>query len=321
MPESIVFLERNTFSIPFRRPSFEHDWVEYGESDESQVVERLRNATIAICNKVALRANSLSQLPQLKLIAVAATGTDNVDLAYCGTHNIAVCNTRGYAVSSLPEHALMLMLALRRNLIAYRDDVRAGRWQEAKKFCLLDHPISDLRRTVLGIVGYGTLGQAMGQLGHAIGMEVLVAERKPATSIRPGRRSFADVLRLSDVLSLHCPLTEETRDLIGAEELKQMKHDALLINTARGGLIDDHALVDALKSGRLGGAGIDVLRVEPPRERNPLLEADLPNLIVTPHNAWASKQAMQSLADQLIGNLESFVRGEPQNLVTESPRG
>lgn len=321
MPESIVFLERNTFSIPFRRPSFEHDWVEYGESDESQVVERLRNATIAICNKVALRANSLSQLPQLKLIAVAATGTDNVDLAYCGTHNIAVCNTRGYAVSSLPEHALMLMLALRRNLIAYRDDVRAGRWQEAKKFCLLDHPISDLRGTVLGIVGYGTLGLAMGQLGHAIGMEVLVAERKQATSIRPGRRSFADVLRLSDVLSLHCPLTEETRDLIGAEELKQMKHDALLINTARGGLIDDHALVDALKSGRLGGAGIDVLRVEPPRERNPLLEADLPNLIVTPHNAWASKQAMQSLADQLIDNLESFVRGEPQNLVTESPRG
>ena len=321
MPESIVFLERNTFSIPFRRPSFEHDWVEYGESDESQVVERLRNATIAICNKVALRANSLSQLPQLKLIAVAATGTDNVDLAYCGTHNIAVCNTRGYAVSSLPEHALMLMLALRRNLIAYRDDVRAGRWQEAKKFCLLDHPISDLRGTVLGIVGYGTLGLAMGQLGHAIGMEVLVAERKQATSIRPGRRSFADVLRLSDVLSLHCPLTEETRDLIGAEELNQMKHDALLINTARGGLIDDHALVDALKSGRLGGAGIDVLRVEPPRERNPLLEADLPNLIVTPHNAWASKQAMQSLADQLIDNLESFVRGEPQNLVTESPRG
>ena len=316
MPESIVFLERNTFNIAFRRPAFEHLWVEHGETDESQVVDRLRDATIAICNKVALRENTLSQLPKLRLIAVAATGTDNVDLEYCRAHNIAVCNTRGYAVNSLPEHGLMLMLALRRNLIAYRDDVRAGRWSEAKKFCLLDHPIGDLRGTTLGIVGYGTLGRAMAQLGRAIGIEVIVAERKHATTIRPERRSFAEVLRLSDVLSLHCPLTEETRDLIGAEELGQMKRDALLINTARGGLIDDHALIEALKSGKLGGAGIDVLRIEPPREGNPLLEADLPNLIVTPHNAWASRQAMQTLADQLVDNLEGFVRGEPRNLVT-----
>jgi glycerate dehydrogenase len=314
--ESIVFLERNTFNIPFRRPDFDHEWVEYGESDETQVVDRLRDATIAICNKVALRADALAQLPKLKLIAVAATGTDNVDIDYCRAHHIAVCNTRGYAVSSLPEHALMLMLALRRNLVAYRDDVRAGRWQEAKKFCLLDHPIGDLRGTVLGIVGFGTLGQAMAQLGRAIGMEVVVAERKQATSIRPDRRSFAEVLRLSDVLSLHCPLTEETRDLIGAEELSRMKRDALLINTARGGLIDDHALIAALKSGKIGGAGIDVLRIEPPREGNPLLAADLPNLIVTPHNAWASKQAMQTLGDQLIETLEAFVRGEPRNLIT-----
>lgn len=316
MSESIVFLERNTFNIPFRRPSFEHEWVEYGETDEDQIVDRLRDATIAICNKVGLRANTLSQLPKLRLIAVAATGTDNVDLPYCRANGIAVCNTRGYAVSSLPEHALMLMLALRRNVVAYRDDVKAGRWQEARKFCLLDHPIGDLRGTVLGIVGFGTLGQAMAQLGRAIGMEVIVAERKHATSIRPARRSFADVLRLSDVLSLHCPLTEETRDLIGAKELGQMKRDALVINTARGGLIDDHALLEALRSGRIGGAGIDVLRVEPPREENPLLDADIANLIVTPHNAWASRQAMQTLADQLVDNLEAFVRGEPRNLVT-----
>lgn len=316
MLESIVFLERDTFNIAFRMPNFEHEWIEYEETDESQIVERLRHATIAICNKVALRGNTLSQLPELKLIAVAATGTDNVDLEYCRAHNIAVCNTRGYAVSSLPEHALTLMLALRRNLVAYRDDVRAGRWQEARKFCLLDHPIGDLRGTVLGIVGFGTLGRAMGELGRAIGMEVIVAERKQATSIRPGRTAFADVLRSSDVLSLHCPLTDETRDLIGADELSQMKRDALLINTARGGLIDDRALLEALKSGKIGGAGIDVLRVEPPRESNPLLDVDLPNLIVTPHNAWASKQAMQTLADQLIDNLEAFVRGEPQNLVT-----
>jgi glycerate dehydrogenase len=164
-------------------------------------------------------------------------------------------------------------------------------------------------------MGFGTLGQAMAQLGRAIGMEVIVAERKHATSIRPERSSFADVLRLSDVLSLHCPLTEETRDLIGREELGQMKREALLINTARGGLIDDQALLEALRSGTIAGAGIDVLRVEPPREGNPLLEADLPNLIVTPHNAWASMQAMQTLGSQLIDNLEAFVKGEPRNLV------
>ena len=313
--ESVVFLERNTFNVPFRRPNFPHEWVEYGETDGGQVVDRLHDATIAICNKLALRADVLSQLPKLKLIAVAATGTDNVDLDYCRAHEIAVCNTRGYAASSLPEHALMLMLALRRGLIAYRDDVRAGRWHEAKQFCLLNHPIGDLRGTVLGVVGFGTLGKAMAQLGRAIGMEVIIAERKGATSVREGRKSFADVLRLSDVLSLHCPLTEETKNLIAAEELAQMKREALLINTARGGLIDDNALLDALKAGRLAGAGIDVLRVEPPREGNPLLDVDLPNLIVTPHNAWASRQAMQTLADQLVDNLEAFVRGEPRNLV------
>ena len=313
--ESIVFLERNTFNVQFRRPNFPHEWVEYGETDGTEVVDRLCDATIAICNKLALREDVLSQLPKLKLIAVAATGTDNVDLDYCRAHDIAVCNTRGYAVNSLPEHALMLMLALRRNLIAYRDEVKAGRWREAKQFCLLNHSIGDLRGTVLGIVGFGTLGQAMAQLGRAIGMEIIVAERKAATSAREGRKSFADVLRLSDVLSLHCPLTEETKNLIAAEELRQMKSDALLINTARGGLIDDHALIDALKARRLGGAGIDVLRVEPPRDGNPLLEVELPNLIVTPHNAWASRQAMQTLADQLVDNLEAFVRGQPRNLV------
>jgi len=306
--EIIVFLERNTFNVPFRRPAFAHEWSEFGETAPDEVVARLAPATIAICNKLPLCAETLSQLPKLKLIAVAATGVDNVDLAYCRSHNIAVCNTRGYAVNSLPEHALMLMLALRRNLVAYRNDVKAGRWHEAKQFCLLDHPIGDLRGATLGIVGYGTLGKSMTQLGRAIGMEVLVA-------VRGDRAGFEEVLRRSDVLSLHCPLTEETKNLIGAEELAQMKPDAILINTARGGLIDDHALIEALKNGRLAGAGIDVLRNEPPREGNPLLEVDLPNLIVTPHNAWASRQAMQTLADQLVDNLEAFVRGTPQNII------
>jgi glycerate dehydrogenase len=313
--QTIVFLERNTFNVPFRKPSFDHEWIEFGETALEQVVGRLSPATIAICNKVQLRADALSQLPKLRLIAVAATGVDNVDRAHCRSHEIAVCNTRGYAVNSLPEHALMLMLALRRNLIAYRADVKAGRWHEARQFCLLDHPIGDLRGATLGIVGFGTLGRSMAQLGRAIGMDVIVAERKNAAVVRADRVSFADVLRLSDVISLHCPLTEETKNLIGADELQQMKLGAILINTARGGLIDDEALLDALRSGRLAGAGIDVLRNEPPREGNPLLDVVLPNLIVTPHNAWASRQAMQTLADQLIDNLEAFVRGEPRNLI------
>lgn len=313
--ERIVFLERNTFNVPFRRPSFDHQWLDFGETTAEEVVERLDQATIAICNKVQLTGEALSQLSELRLIAVAATGVDNVDLPYCHSHNIAVCNTRGYAVNSLPEHALMLMLVLRRNLIAYRNDVRAGRWHEARQFCLLNHPIGDLRGKTLGIAGFGALGRSMAQLGRAIGMDVIVAERKNASNIRPDRVSFADVLRLSDVISLHCPLTEETKDLIGAAELQQMKPTAILINTARGGLIDDHALLDALRSGRLAGAGIDVLRNEPPRDGNPLLDADLPTLVVTPHNAWASREAMQTLADQLIDNLEAFVAGEPRNLV------
>jgi glycerate dehydrogenase len=313
--EAIVFLERNTFTVPFRRPNFEHQWIEYDQTSSEELVPRLQDATIAICNKVPMRGQTLSQLTKLKLIAVAATGVDNVDLEFCRANQIAVCNTRGYAVTSLPEHALMLMLALRRNLIAYRNDVRAGKWGEAKQFCLLEHSISDLRHATLGIVGYGTLGKSMDQLASAIGMNVLIAERKGAQVVREGRTRFEDVLQQSDVISLHCPLTEDTRDLIAEAELRLMKRDAILINTARGGLISDAALIDALNTNQISGAGIDVLRVEPPREGNALLDADLPNLIVTPHNAWASRQAMQTLADQLIENLELFVRGEPRNLV------
>jgi glycerate dehydrogenase len=313
--ERIVFLERNTFNVPFRRPDFDHEWVEYGETPVAELVQRLQEATIAICNKVPMRGSTLAQLPSLKLIAVAATGVDNVDLDFCRANQIAVCNTRGYAVSSLPEHALMLMLTLRRNLLAYRTDVNAGKWAQAKQFCLLEHPINDLRGATIGIIGYGALGKSMANLAAAIGMNVLVAERKGAREVREGRTSFAEVLSQSDVVSLHCPLTDETKNLIGADELRLMKSDAILINTARGGLLDDGALIESLKTGALSGAGIDVLRVEPPREGNLLLETELPNLIVTPHNAWASRQAIQTLADQLIESLELFVRGRPRNLV------
>ena len=314
--ESIVFLERGTFTVNFRRPSFPHTWTDYQNTEPAQIVTRLRDATLAICNKLPLRAESLAQLPSLRLIAVAATGVDNVDLAFCKSRNIAVCNGRNYATTSLPEHVLSLIFALRRNLIPYREDVVRGDWNLAKQFCLLDHSIGDVSGSTMGIVGYGALGQATAKLAQAVGMRVLVAEHKNAAATREGRSLFHEVLRHSDVLSLHCPLTEATRNLIGAEEFKLMKPGALLINTARGALVDELALVQALKQGTIAGAGIDVLSVEPPADGNPVLSEQLPNLIVTPHIAWASEEAMQALADQVVDNLEAFARGEARNLVS-----
>ena len=313
--ERIVFLERNTFTIEFLRPQFDHEWIEFGETKQDEVVSRLRDATIAIVNKLKLGETELAQLPKLKLIAVAATGVDNVDLELCRSRGIAVCNTRGYAIHSLPEHVLTLILALRRNLLPYVHEVGQGAWQRADQFCLLDYPINDLHESVLGIIGYGSLGKAVARLAEAVGMEVLICERKDAAVVRPGRTAFRDVLAQSDVVSLHCPLTPETQNLIGAEQFAQMKRSAILINTARGGLVDDTALVQALKDEKLRGAGIDVLREEPPRAGNALLDAGLPNLILTPHIAWASEEAMRTLAHQLVGNLEAFVRGEPKNLM------
>jgi glycerate dehydrogenase len=313
--ERIVFLERNTFNVQFPLPQFEHEWVDYGETEPDQIVERLGNTTIAICNKLPLRERDLSRLPKLKLIAVAATGVDNIDLAYCQSRGIAVCNARNYARHSLPEHVLTLMLTLRRNLIAYIQDVRAGKWHQAKQFCLLNHAIHDLHGSTIGIIGYGSLGKSVAALAGSIGMQVLVAERKLATMTREGRARFGEVLRRSDVLTLHCPLNQETRNMIDAEEFQLMKRNAILINTARGGLVREEALVGALRTGMISGAAFDVLREEPPRQGNILLDQDLPNLIVTPHVAWASREAMQTLADQLIETIEAFVRGDPRNLV------
>jgi len=314
--ERIVFLERNTVQATFRRPDFDHQWIEYGESLQDQVGERLRGATIVISNKLALREPDLARLPELRLIAIAATGFDCVDLDYCRAHSIAVCNVRGYAANSVSEHVLMLMLALRRNLLAYREDVQQGGWQQSKQFCLYTHKLHDLRGSKLGIVGYGAIGEAMARLAESIGMRVLISERKDATTIRAGRTPFAEMLRQSDVVTLHCPLTSDTEDMFAHAEFAMMKRDALLINTARGGLVEVQALIEALQNGVIAGAAFDALREEPPRAGSPLLELNLPNFIVTPHVAWASDEAMQALADQLIDNVEAFVRGQPRNLVT-----
>lgn len=314
--ERIVFLERNTIQANFRRPNFDHEWIEYGETFSAQVVERSRNATIVISNKLPLREAELSQLPELKLIAVAATGSDNIDLDYCRRHGITVSNARGYAVNSVPEHVLMMILALRRNLLAYRADVQNGQWQNSRQFCLLTHELSDINGSTLGIVGYGSIGKAMARLGESVGMRVLISEHRGASTVREGRTSFAEVLRQSDVVSLHCPLTDETRDMVGRAEFEVMKRSALLINTARGGLVDDAALIEALRKGLIAGAGFDALREEPPGQGNPLVDLSLPNFILTPHVAWASNEAVQSLADQVIENIEAFVAGQPRNLLT-----
>jgi glycerate dehydrogenase len=317
--DRIVFLERNSVGARVRRPSFAHEWREYAESRQEQAVERLESATIAIMNKIALGEAELSRLPALKLVAVAATGTDRIDLESCARRGVAVTNVRGYAATSVSEHVLMLTLALRRNLLSYGDDVRHGLWRQSKQFCLLTHEIQDIRATTLGVVGYGALGRATAELARAFGMRVLVGEHKGAGNVREGRVGFEELLRESDVVTLHAPLNGETRGLIGAREFELMKPSALLINTARGLLVDEGALAEALRRGRIAGAGVDVLSNEPPREGNPLLESNLPNLIVTPHVAWSSKDAMQSLADQLIDNIEAFVRGEPKNIVTGEP--
>lgn len=315
MKHRIVFLERDSIRGTFRRPDFPHDYAEYPLTKPEELAPRVRDASIVIVNKVQLRGELLATLPNLRMVAVAATGTDNVDLAWCRANGVVASNIRGYAVHTVPEHVIALALALRRNLLAYRRDVQAGRWQQAPMFCFFDHPIGDLHGATLGIIGRGSLGEGVARLAEAFGMRVLWAEHKGAEKVRPGRTAFEAVLREADVISLHCPLNEATRGMIGAAELNLMKPDAVLINTARGGLVDEAALAGALKEGRIGGAGFDVLSQEPPREGHPLLAIDQPNFILTPHVAWASARAMQALLDQLTANIEAFVRGEPRNRV------
>lgn len=314
--ERLVFLDRDALIANVRRPAFAHEWREYAETAPEEVVARLCDATIAIVNKVSLGEAELAQLPQLRLIAVAATGVDLIELESCRRRGITVSNVRRYASHAVPEHTFMLMLALSRNLINHRLDVERGAWQEAKQFCLLAHTLRDLHARTLGIIGYGALGQAVEKLAQAFGMRVLISEHKNAREARTGRVLFDEVLRECDIITLHCPLTKETCHMIGADELKRMRSDALLINTARGGLVDEAALAAALLNGEIGGAGFDVLSEEPPRGGNPLLDLRLPNFILTPHVAWASNEAMQALADQLIDNIEAFVQGQPRNLVT-----
>lgn len=314
----IVQLEAGSLIATVRRPLGAHDWVEYEKTSPAQVVERLAGAQIAITNKVPIDAAAVDALPDLKMIAVSATGTNNVDLAACQRRGIVVANIRGYAVHTVPEHVFAMLLALSRNLFAWRETLQAGAWQRAEQFCLFNHPIRDLHGATLGLIGSGALGDGVARLGEAFGMRILRAERKGATRVRPGYTPFAQVLAEADAISLHCPLTPETQHLIDADALRAMKPSALLINTARGGIVDEAALAQALREGWIAGAGFDVLSAEPPADDHPLLAADLlalPNFMLTPHVAWSSRLAMQALADQLMDNIDAFMAGAPRNRV------
>ena len=316
MMHRVVFLDRASLKAKVRKPSCANEYVEFEKTAVAEIVPRLQGASVAIINKVPMRADTLKQLPQLKLIAVAATGYDVVDVAYCKEHGIAVANIRNYAVHTVPEHAFALILALRRNILAYRQDVENGVWNRSEQFCFFTHDIGDLHGATLGIIGEGAIGQATAAIGRAFGMRVLFADHPPPKMEGVTFTPHDQVLAEADVISLHCPLLPSTRNLINLEAFHKMKRNALLINTARGGLVDEAALIKALDLGLIAGAGFDVLTVEPPRNGNPLLDVRRPNFILTPHVAWASDGAMQFLADQLIDNIELWCAGTPQHLVS-----
>ncbi len=312
----VVFLDRASLKATVRHPACAEAYVEHEKTAPEQVLQRLAGATVAITNKVPLRADVLGQLPALKMIAVAATGYDVIDVPYCRERGIAVANIRNYAVHTVPEHAFALILALRRSLLAYRADVEAGVWNKSDQFCFFTHPIGDLHGSTLGIVGEGAIGQGTAAIARGFGMKVLFADHAPPKAPGVEFTPMDEVLARSDVISLHCPLTPDTRHLLGLEQMRRMKRSALLINTSRGGLVDEAALIQALDEGLIAGAGFDVLTTEPPKNGHPLLDVRRHNFILTPHVAWASDEAMQFLADQLIDNIDRWAEGRPQHLVT-----
>lgn len=317
--QRLVFLDRDAIRVPLRKPLFPHSWQEYPHTSPDLTRERLRGTSIAITNRVPITRAVLEGVPTLELVAVAATGYEHVDVAACTQQGVAVCNVRDWSLS-VPEHVFALILSLRRQLPRYQQAVASGGWQASPSYGLLLRPLpSTLHGATMGVIGYGALGQRVATLALGFGMKTLIAERKGATSLRAGRAPFEAVLAESQVLVILCPLNDDTRNLIGAPELAAMRRDVLLVNCARGGIVDEVALAAALYRGELAGAGVDVLSEEPPIHGNPLLDLDVPGLIVTPHMAFASIQSLETLAEQLIVNIEAFVASKPRHLIV--PRG
>ena len=309
---NIVFLDSTAIPkhIPIPRPSFPHNWVEYEYTSAEQTIERAKDADIIITSKVILSREVLQQLPKLKLIAITATGTNNVDLDVAKELGVAVKNVTGYSATTVPEHVLGMIFALKHSLAGWQRDQITGKWTESKQFCYFDYPITDVKGSTLGVFGKGCLGTEVGLLAELLGMKVLYAEHRNATTCREGYTPFEDVLKQADILTLHCALTETTKNLINQETLSLCKKGTYLINTGRGPLIDEQAVCDALKSGHLGGAALDVMVKEPPEKDNPLILAakTMPNLIITPHIAWASDSAVTTLVGKVMQNIEEFVQ-------------
>ena len=309
---NIVFLDSTAIPkhIPIPRPSFPHNWVEYEYTSVEQTIERAKDADIIITSKVILSREVLQQLPKLKLIAITATGTNNVDLDAAKELGVAVKNVTGYSATTVPEHVLGMIFALKHSLAGWQRDQITEKWTESKQFCYFDYPITDVKGSTLGVFGKGCLGTEVGRLAELLGMKVLYAEHRNATTCREGYTPFEEVLKQADILTLHCALTETTKNLINQETLSLCKKGAYLINTGRGPLIDEQAVCDALKSGQLGGAALDVLVKEPPKKNNPLIELakTMPNLIITPHIAWASDSAVTTLTKKVTQNIEDFVQ-------------
>lgn len=291
------------------------DWHFLQRTGPEATLESIADAALVVSNKVILDRAILSQANSLKLICIAATGTNNVDLKEAADQGIAVTNVTGYATPAVVQHVFALILSLSTRLFDYRSAIDADAWQRSDMFCLLDFPIREIAGKTLGIVGYGELGRAVGQIAGAFGMKILVAQR-PGSPAQPDRIPLEELLPQVDILTLHCPLSENTKNLIGSRELGLMRKDALLINTARGGIVDEAALAQALKSGQLGGAGVDVLTQEPPTKGNPLLQTGIPNLILTPHTAWASRESRQRLLDGVAENIQAFLAGNERNRVS-----
>ncbi|NWB96842.1 D-2-hydroxyacid dehydrogenase [Pseudomonas gingeri] len=311
----VVFLDSASLPLGIARPAWVTDWQDRSDTSPEQVVSAARQADVLITNKVRIGRAELEQLPELRFICVAATGYDCIDLVACRDFAVAVCNVPAYSAQSVAESVIASIFALRRQLFAYQAAALRG-WSSSRHFCVHRAPIRDVQGSVLGIIGKGGIGQVTARLASALGMQLLYAEHRGVIPVRKGYQAFETVLAQSDVISLHCPLTEHTRHLIGAAELAQMKPGAVLINTARGPLVDEHAVLAALDSGRLGGAALDVLSQEPPAADHPLLTGRHANLIVTPHVAWASQSSLQRLADGILGNLHGYYSGKLINRVS-----
>ncbi|WP_060484171.1 D-2-hydroxyacid dehydrogenase [Pseudomonas sp. NBRC 111123] len=312
---NIVFLDGASLPAPLNRPAQASRYEVRPSTTSAEVLDALADAQVAITNKVSLQRSQLERLPALKLICVAATGYDCIDLAACRDLGISVCNVPAYSAVSVAESVIASLFALRRHLFAYRQ-AAVSAWPTSSHFCVHQAPINDIQGMTLGIVGRGDIGSRVARLAKALGMNVLFAEHQGASTVREGYVAFDDLLQQADAITLHCPLTPRTRQLIGAAQLARMKPGALLINTARGPLVDEHALLAALLDGHLGGAALDVLDGEPPRADHPLLQAGLPNLLLTPHVAWASQSSVARLKQVLLANIEAFAKGQPINLVS-----